>query len=300
MSDFERIQNRRNMIVGAFVIIGLAVFVYMVFLFRDMPIAMTKVTSYTVRAKFEYAPGIQTDTPVKYCGYNIGRVTEVSPPALESNGKGQFVNRVTVTIAIQKKYDDIPSNVEVELARKSLSSGYIEFKSKPMTAQEIEALNPKYLQQGMILAGTNGGSEFLPKDIQDKFNVLFEKVSLLLDNVNTVVGDKENQQNLKNSLANLSKATEESISTLQQIREFSAAGKTTMVTVNEELGETLIEMQRLLYKINSGQGTVGKLINDDRLYENLLNSSEELKEALAGMKKTFNKTSEKGIKVSVF
>jgi len=300
MSDYERIQNRRNMIVGAFVIIGLVVFVYMVFLFRDMPIVMTKVTSYTVRAKFEYAPGIQTDTPVKYCGYNIGRVTEVSPPALESNGKGQFVNRVTVTIAIQKKYDDIPSNIEVELARKSLSSGYIEFKSKPMTAQEIEALNPKYLQQGMILAGTNGGSEFLPKDMQDKFNVLFEKVSLLLDNVNTVVGDKENQQNLKNSLANLSKATEESISTLQQIREFSAAGKTTMLTVNEELGETLIEMQRLLYKINSGQGTVGKLINDDRLYENLLNSSEELKEALAGMKKTFNKTSEKGIKVSVF
>src|SRR3989339_1329622 len=108
----------------------------------------------------------------------------------------------------------------------------------------------------MILAGTNGGSEFLPKDMQDKFNVLFEKVSLLLDNVNTVVGDKENQQNLKNSLANLSKATEESISTLQQIREFSAAGKTTMITVNEELGETLIEMQRLLYKINSGEGTV--------------------------------------------
>ncbi|MFA6426758.1 MAG: MlaD family protein, partial [Phycisphaerae bacterium] len=78
MSDYERIQNRRNMIVGAFVIIGTIVFVYMVFLFRDMPIAMTKITSYTVKAKFEYAPGIQTDTPVRYCGYNIGRVTYVS------------------------------------------------------------------------------------------------------------------------------------------------------------------------------------------------------------------------------
>jgi phospholipid/cholesterol/gamma-HCH transport system substrate-binding protein len=288
------------MVVGAFAIIGTIIFVYMIFLFRDMPIAMTKITSYTIKAKFEYAPGIQTDTPVKYCGYNIGRVIYVSPPVLESNGKGQFVNRITVTIAIQKKYNDIPSNVEVELARKSLSSGYIEFKSKPMTADEIEALNPKYLQQDMVLNGTNGGSEFLPQDIQDKFNVLFEKVSLLLDNVNTIVGDKENQQNLKNSLANISKATEESITTLEQIREFSAAGKTTMLTVNEELGETLIEMQRLLYKINSGEGTVGKLVNDDRLYENLLNSSEELKATMENLKKTFDKTSKDGIKIRVF
>jgi ABC-type transporter Mla subunit MlaD len=219
---------------------------------------------------------------------------------LEQNGKEQFVNRITVTMAILKKYADIPSNVTVELAHKSLSSGYIEFKSQPMTEQELANLKPRYLEQDMVLAGTTGGSEFLPKDMQDKFNILFEKVSLLLDNVNTIVGDKENQQNLKNSLANLSKATEESIATLEQIKQFSAAGKTTMITVNEELGETLIEMQRLLYKINSGEGTVGKLINDDKLYENLLNSSEELKDALAGMKKTFNKTSEKGIKVSVF
>jgi phospholipid/cholesterol/gamma-HCH transport system substrate-binding protein len=307
MSDYEGIQNKRNMIVGAFVIIGVAIFIYMVFLFREMPTAMSKFTSYTIRAKFEYAPGRETDTPVRYCGYHIGRVTNVSPPVMEQNSNGQFVNRITVTMAISKKYADIPSNVRVELVRKGFSSGHIEFTTKPMTAEDINNLNPKYLQQDMVLKGVSGSSEFLPKDMQDKFNVLSDKLNLLLDNINIIVGDKENQKNLKNALAGLSKAADESAVTLEEIRQFSAAGKETMLTANEkisqsseQLGEALIELQRVLYKINNGDGTVGKLINDDKLYENLVDSSEELKKAIKNMNKTFEKTSKKGIKVSVF
>ncbi|MDD5133911.1 MAG: MlaD family protein [Phycisphaerae bacterium] len=307
MSDYEGIQNKKNMIVGAFVIIGVAIFIYMVFLFRELPTAMSRFTSYTVKAKFEYAPGIEADTPVRYCGYHIGRVTNVSPPVMEQNGSSQFTNRVTVTMAISRKYANIPSNVKVELVRKGFSSGHIEFTTEPMTAEELDKLSPKFLQEGMVLKGVSGSSEFLPKDIQDKFNVLSDKLSVLLDNMNMIVGDKENQQNFKNALAGISKAADESAATLKEIRQFSAAGKETMITANEkilqsseQLGETLIEIQRLLYKINNGDGTVGKLINDDKLYENLVDSSEELKSAIEKMNKTFEKTSKKGIKVSVF
>ena len=94
----------------------------------------------------------------------------------------------------------------------------------------------------------------------------------------------------------VSKATEESITTLQQIREFSKSGTKT----SEEMGETLIELRRILNKINTGQGTVGKLVNDDKLYNNLVDSSEELKVAIEKLKKTLDKTSEKGIQVKIF
>jgi len=295
------------MIVGVFVIIGVVIFIYMIFLFREMPIAVSKFTSYTVRAKFEYAPGIQADTPVRYCGYHIGRVTYITPPVLEQDDDGKFVNRIMVEMAISKDYANIPSNVQIELVRRGLGSSHIELTTKPMTAQELDNLNPRFLQQDMVLKGVSGSSEFLPKDMQDKFNILSDKLILLLDNMNTIVGDKENQQNLKNALAGLSKAADESAATLEQIRQLSAAGKETMITANEkisqsseQLGEALIELQRVLYKINNGDGTVGKLINDDKLYENLVDSSEELKEAIKNMNKTFKKTSKKGIKVSVF
>jgi phospholipid/cholesterol/gamma-HCH transport system substrate-binding protein len=296
------------MIVGAFVIVGICIFAYMVFLFGELPVVTAKFTSYNVKVNFPSAPGVEKSTPVKYCGYDVGRVTSVSPPVPAKDEQGRFVHQVSVDLAISRNYTSIPSNVEVELIRRGLGSSYIELVSKPMEPNEFNSLEPKFLKQGMVLQGKSGSaSEFLPKGLQDKMDTLFIKVTTLVDNVNTIVGDEQNKINLKNTLANLSKATEESIATLQQIKEFSQTGREklssisdSVMSTSEELGETLIEMRRILNKIDSGQGTVGKLINDDQLYENLLDSSEELKAALEKMKKLMDKTSEKGIRLKLF
>ncbi|MCD4830819.1 MAG: MlaD family protein [Anaerohalosphaeraceae bacterium] len=316
MSDYDSIQQRRNMIVGGFVVVGIVVFIYLIFIFGEMPVSIAKLTSFPVNVRFPSAPGVQENTPVQYCGYHIGRVTHVSAPMLYKNEKnGLFSHQVMVTIAIDNDYKNIPSNTRVELIRRGLGSSYVELKTKPMRAEEFDKLEPRFLQAGMELQGYNSsGNEFLPADIQDKMNLVVEKVTLLIDNVNTVIGDEANRDNLKDILANLSVATEESIETLKQIREFSAAGNETMKTANakisdvsetvintgQDLSEALIELKRVLFKINNGQGTVSKLLNDDRLYENLLDSSEELQLSIEKMKKTFEKTSKDGIQIKVF
>jgi len=308
MSDYDSIQNKRNMIVGAFVIVGVLVFAYMVFLFGELPVTVTKFTSYTVKVRFPFAPGVQKSTPVQYCGYQIGKVTYVEPPMPFQDKDGRFTHQVMVEMAISRDYSSIPANVKVKLLRRGMGSSYIELRTAPITAKEFDTLEPKFLRQGMILQGESGVlSELLPEDLQDKVDSFFTKVTVLVDNLNVVIGDANNQQNLKKSLANLSKATEESVATLQEIREFSQTGKQKLASVtesvmqtSEELGETLIELRRILNKINSGEGTVGKLITDGKLYENLLDSSEELKESLKKMKKTLEKTSEKGIRVKIF
>jgi phospholipid/cholesterol/gamma-HCH transport system substrate-binding protein len=149
----------------------------------------------------------------------------------------------------------------------------------------------------MVLQGTRGsGNDLIPEDLQNEIKGFVGKITILVDNLNRVVGDQNNQTNLKKTLANLSKATEESITTLQKIREFSQSGTKT----SEELGETLIDLRRILNKINDGQGTVGKLVNDDKLYNNMVDISEELKVAIEKLKKTLDKTSEKGIQVKIF
>jgi phospholipid/cholesterol/gamma-HCH transport system substrate-binding protein len=296
------------MIVGAFVIVGVLVFAYMVFLFGELPVTVTKFTSYTVKVRFPFAPGVQKSTPVQYCGYQIGKVTYVEPPMPFQNKDGRFTHQVMVEMAISRDYSSIPANVKVKLLKRGMGSSYIELRTAPITAKEFDTLEPKFLRQGMILQGESGVlSELLPEDLQDKVDSFFTKVTVLVDNLNVVIGDANNQQNLKKSLANLSKATEESVATLQEIREFSQTGKQKLASVSdsvmqtsEELGETLIELRRTLSKINSGEGTVGKLINDGKLYENLLDSSEELKASLEKMKKTLEKTSQKGIQVKIF
>ncbi len=308
MSDYDSIQQKRNMIVGAFVIVGLCVFVYMVFLFGELPVVTAKLTSYEVKVRFPSAPGVEKSTPVQYCGYPIGKVTNVSPPARFRDEQGEFRYQVLVDMAISNDYNAIPSNVRVKLFRRGMGSSFIELFTTPMTEEQLQTLEPKYLRGGMVLQGESGtGSELIPEELQEKFKTFFTKVTILVDNVNTIVGDEQNKTNLKNTLANLSKATEESIATLQQIKEFSQTGREKLSSISdsvaktsEELGETLIEVRRVLNKINSGQGTVGKLINDDKLYENLVDSSEELKAALEKMKKLLDKTSEKGIQVKMF
>jgi phospholipid/cholesterol/gamma-HCH transport system substrate-binding protein len=297
------------MIVGAFVVVGVIVFAYMVFLFGELPVVMTKFTSYNVKVKFPFAPGVEQNTPVRYCGYQVGRVTHVAPPIPSEDKDGRFIHQVIVTMAISRDYANIPANVKAKLLMRGMGSSYIELATVPMAGDDFAKLDPKFLQDGMDpLQGESGAAnELLPAELQDKIETFFVKVTKLVDNTNEIIGDQQNKANLKNSLANLSKVTEESVVTLQQIKEFSTTAnqKIAMVSdsvlqTSEELGETFIEMRRILNKINNGQGTVGKLINDDKLYENLIDSSEELKASLEKMKKTLEKTSQKGIRVKVF
>ncbi|OHB51491.1 MAG: hypothetical protein A2Y10_11495 [Planctomycetes bacterium GWF2_41_51] len=308
MSDYDYLQQKRNMIVGAFVIVGICVFVYMVFLFGELPVVTAKYTSYTVKVKFPNAPGVVESTPVQYCGYPVGRVTNVSPPMPSIREDGTVIHQVTVYLSISNDYNNIPSNAKIRLFRRGMGSSYIDISNAPITAQEMRNLEPPFLKEGLIVQGETGtGSELIPEDLQNKVKTLAIKIGELVDNVNVIIGDPNNQANLKNTLANLSRATEESITTLQQVREFStnANDKVTIVSdslvqTSEQLGETLTEIQRLVNGINSGQGTVGKLMNDDKLYYNLVESSEELKLSLDKMKKLLDKTSEKGIQLKLF
>ncbi|MEN6384321.1 MAG: MlaD family protein [Phycisphaerales bacterium] len=307
MSDYDVIQQRKNMIVGAFVIVGLCVFVYMVFLFGELPVMTAKYTSYTVTVLFPNAPGVDVSTPVQYCGYPIGKVTNVSPPKPYQQKDGTYHYQVAVNVSISNDYNDIPANVKIKLFRRSMGSSFIEISNVPATPEELSKLEPRYLTGQMTIQGETGGSELIPEDLQNKIKTLATKVTDLVDNVNVIVGDANNQANLKKTLANLSIATEESIATLKSVREFSTtanekvgAVSDNLIQTSDQLGETLTEIQRLVNKINSGQGTVGKLMNDDKLYYNLIESSEELKRALEKMTKVMNKTSEKGIQIKLF
>ena len=136
MSDYDYLQQKRTMIVGAFVIVGVCVFIYMVFLFGELPVVTAKFKSFTIKVMFPFAPGVEADTPVQYCGYQIGKVTNVSPPAPSQDEQGRIIHQVAVEIAISKKYMDIPSTATVKLFRRGMGSSYIELVAPPMTAAQ--------------------------------------------------------------------------------------------------------------------------------------------------------------------
>ena len=303
MTDYYSKQRKRNMIVGGFVIIAFCAFLWMVFIFGELPVAVSGLRSFEVLVNFPQAPGVQKNTAVRYLGYQVGRVIGVTPPFLFTDSiTGKKYHQIKVTLAIDKQYRDIPSNVDVVIVKRSMASSYVDLQVDPNRA--LKPIDPKrpetrYLVANMPpLYGTTGMmSEFFPKDVKQKLEKLTDSVTRLADSANEIIGDKDNQANIKQSLANINTATAQATETLKSLKNFADTGEDRVKQTAEKLAVALDQINVILTRINEGEGSVAKLINDPQLYENLLDSSQELQLALEQLKILAADMNKKGIKL---
>jgi phospholipid/cholesterol/gamma-HCH transport system substrate-binding protein len=299
MADYQSKQRQRNLIVGGFVIIALFAFVYMLLKFRDLPQFVSKFQSFDILVHFPEVPGIQKDTPVNYCGVQIGRVRHVSDPQIAGTDDGRKTHKVGVTLSIDEDYKDIPDDVDVVIMKRGLGSSYIELRDTSPTEPS------GFLKNEMMLEGkVSMASEFFPPEVQQKLENLVDSITALANNMNVVVGDTENQANVKQTIGNIAQATAQAHQTLASIQTFSDTGTEQLDQLGQKVGlvaeqieGALSQMRQLMAKVDSGQGTAGKLINDGRLYENLLESSQELEMMLEQLKRWAADAREKGIRI---
>ena len=292
MSDYETTQRRRNIIVGIFVIVAVCAFFWLIFKFGDLPVFVSEWKSFGVRVQFPMAPGVQENTPVRFCGYQIGRVTEVKPPRILRNPKtGKWPYQTMVIISIDRKYDNvIPTDVDVKLMTRGLGSSYIEFKARAFDVKEPQG---PFLPTDHPLQGSTGmTSEFFPEESQKKLEELVDGLGTLIKNANDILGDEANKENFKTALANLSGAAKHAEQTVKEFQEFVAAGTTT----SEELTKAVTELRIILDKVNSGQGSLARLVNDGRFYENLLENTQQLQVLLGDLTSFIAEVDEKGLR----
>jgi phospholipid/cholesterol/gamma-HCH transport system substrate-binding protein len=348
VSDYETTQRRRNIVVGFFVLIGIFALVWLIFKFGDLPTFVTKLDSFQIYVQFPTAAGVQTDTPVNFCGYQIGRVTKVMAPEIRTDLQtGARFYQTVVIMSINKRYETIPSNVKVTLMRRGLGSSYIEIVQNLGAPPPPTEPNEPFLHDGILLQGSTGlTSEFFPEESQKKLDNLIMSLNSLISNANDIVGDPNSKKHIKASLANLAKATQQAQTTLEELQKFAAAGTTTLqkadtkmdeavnalvktgdgiqkftstgtttlenfnekadklvasfVNTSDQLSMALEQLRSILEKVNEGEGSAGKLINDGQFYESLLDDTQELQKVLEEMKKFIQELREKGIKAKIF
>ncbi len=300
MSDYETTQRWRNITVGIFVIIALCALVWLIFMFQDLPGKLTEIRSFQVFVKFPVAQGVQRDTSVRFCGYEIGRVTDMMPPEPRYDDRADKTYYQTMCVlSIEKKYKNIPSNVDIKVMARGLGSSYIEIKVDP--ERELKPLDPNrpetvYLVDGAELQGTTGmTSEFFPEESQKKLDDLITGIESLVRNANDIIGDEENKQNIQKTLDNLAEITAKGADALEELRGFTDTAN----EAAEELTETIRQLRIIAEKINSGDGTAAKFVNDGRLYENLLENTEELEVLIQDLKDFVAEYRVKGIKVKL-
>jgi phospholipid/cholesterol/gamma-HCH transport system substrate-binding protein len=351
VSDYETTQRRRNIVVGLFVILGMCALVWLIFKFGDLPGIVTKLDSFEVFVQFPTATGVQRDTPVRFCGYQIGRVTNVMAPEIRKDMvNGLEYYQAVVILSIDKRYVTIPSCVEVKLMTRGLGSSYIELKQspeKPVVPLDPNRPETKFLLDKIWLQGSTGmTSEFFPEESQKKLDGLIEGLENLITNANDIIGDKNSKENIMKTLANFADASKQATDTLEEFEKLAAAGTTTlknadskveevvtavvdtseeiqkfaaagtstlksvdakteqlitaMVDTSEKLSGAMVELRLVLEKVNNGQGSAARLLNDGSFYENLLENTEQLKVLLEEMKSFVAEWKDKKIEVKLF
>jgi phospholipid/cholesterol/gamma-HCH transport system substrate-binding protein len=244
----------------------------------------------TFYVEYENVEGLTSSAPVTLNGLNIGKVNSIK--INETTGK--------LLVELQIKTD-------FPISKSSIASiyepGFIAGKQiaiHPNFEDKSLAEDGDILSGNVILGLTASVSEKLVP-IQEKIEKLMQSADTLLLGINNVF-DKKGQENLKISLAELSKTMEQfhkaslSVNTLLDENKTQIKGVVTNFNhisgnfskisdslSKADLGKTVKNLNTTLAKVNgimsgleSGKGTMGKMLNDDALYSNLSKTSKEL------------------------
>jgi len=208
------------------------------------------------------------------------------------------------------------------LMTRGLGSSYIEIKA-PLPDPNYPPTD--YFTHGTVVQGSTGmTSEFFPEESQKKLEELVDEMRVLVVNTNRIVGDQANQQNIKAILTNVNNATQqvnatlaeahkvlgEASEALAQYHQLANVGidtvrnadskiaslVTAIISVSEELGKAAAQVRLLMQKSSEGEGTVGRFINDGRLYENLLETTDQLQILIQELTGVVEAVSEQGLR----
>ena len=243
----------------------------------------------TLYAQYENVEGLVVSSPVTISGLNVGKVSKISID--NTTGK--------VTVEMQIK-SDFP------IKKNSIAEIYA---PSPIGGKQIAILPSKdgalaVTGDTLISSSKLGLTDEVAKQIvplKDKISKLLDNANVMLENVNQVL-DAKTKENLKSSLAELNetlaqfKAASSQVNTLLADNKSKINGTMTnlekasanfnkvsdsLAKVNigptvKNLEKTLENVDKMMTDIQSGKGTIGKLMKDDALYLNFNKTSKEL------------------------
>lgn len=242
-------------------------------------------------AHYEQVNGLQDAAAVVINGVKVGQVTGVQLN-VEQGG-------VDVTLSISKEY-----NIPTDSKAMMFSAGLMGGKSIEIKLGE----STEYLKSGEAIQ--TGITLDMFDTLASELGEIKERIAVLLDNLNQTVSGVDslidnNSKTLTKTISNLNAVMADlnKSNIISNIDGFCAtlnengAKLDSIITdinsvtraLNEEqsgkkLAQAITEVNTLLAKINSGSGTVGNLVSDEKLYKELAQASQNLSALLADLK----------------
>jgi phospholipid/cholesterol/gamma-HCH transport system substrate-binding protein len=279
MTAIPRGQNRHEFKVGVFVIMGIISIVAALFLLTD---PSTFRGRYVANTLVDDAGGIRKGDPIQMKGVNVGRVHSFN---LVPEG---------VLIALEMEGEwEVPSDSKTRLVSSGILGG--------RTVEITPGTSPTMLAAGGLLAGeTTAGLLDLPPDLgKNAEDVLLRIQSLLsASTVENIQGSAQELRSLLSELSGFADAQGEEIARLTASLNRSAEGlevatasgedfasavaraDSALATV-QETSQSLLRvsssLETILLRMESGEGTLGRLSTDATLYDNLAQAAESVR-----------------------
>lgn len=248
-------------------------------------------------AVYDNVEGLSPSAPVTINGFQVGTVTSID-----------FINSGQLLVTLNV-------NNDFQFSKKSVAQiyggGLIGGKSMQI---ELDEDYEQLAKSGDTLQSSveEGLIELVNEKLtplKDKISGAVVEVDTLLKSINYIL-DKDTRNNLRGSIENLNETlaslnsssskienildnnTEQINTSIDKFSETSnslsvlsdSLSKIEFNRIVQSADETLLNLNEISNKLNDGQGSLGKLLNDEQMYQNMENATKEMEELMRDIK----------------
>ena len=252
---------RKYYIIGLLAFFSIVVFFWGVNFFKGSNVFKSKTIYYSVYSNID---GLQVSNPIYFQGYQIGSVTGVSVLSFHSQ-------KILVELNITEDMV-IPVNSVAQI----YSSDIMGSKAIKMilgdSNQNIQfgdTINSKI--EGDLMSEVN--KQILP--LKSKLDNMFSSLdNIFSENKNSLSNIIRNLESITMNISQNKEAVNDVFSNISNISH--SVNSSNIQSILTDFNESLVHLNSILGKINKGENTFSLLLNNDKLYNNLISSSNSL------------------------
>jgi phospholipid/cholesterol/gamma-HCH transport system substrate-binding protein len=316
---------RRNVMVGVVVLGALLTLAWMLIQFGGSMMLPFAPASVRVRFVADRADGLSNGSAVLYRGVNVGHVEKLS------RAEDQLHVYIDATV---DKSPPLPANLSAIIRSQGLVGSGAMLVMETTEPQPSGTLAPDQLIQtrfigldiippaftDLALELRGAAKQFRDSGLVMHLDEQLVKTGKLVDSIQSVLSDPQVRDNLKASLESIRTSTEKADRIAANLEKFTGqldhltAEATATITdthaqvlsLSKQTSDRLQQASKLLdnldsiaEKVNKGQGTAGQIVNDPKLYQNLVETSQELSATVTELHHLIQQWEQEGVSLKV-
>jgi phospholipid/cholesterol/gamma-HCH transport system substrate-binding protein len=246
--------------VGLVVLLGVVLLTYMTFTVGGFRF---REKGYSLFGVFDTTAGLDKKSPVRVAGVEVGRVDNIT--LIDAHAKVKF--HINPDVQLKKGTQAAIRSTGL------LGDKYVEL---------IPGKGPEPLKNGDTIRTVPQPSDL--ENLMNRFGSIAEDIKAITASMREALGTETGQQSLKEIVANVREISQGISEFVQDNRK--SLGKTIenlevfSKSLREQGDRIMASLDDITRKVDKGEGTIGKLVNDDQVYNKLNRSLDDLGDSL--------------------